>query len=121
MAEGLAKQYLPNCSIESAGTNPKTINPIAIEIMKEIDIDISTNYAKAISNEKIETFNIGITLCGNAKDHCINIGNLVQNHMHWDVIDPAKINTTDDKKLHIFRNVRDKLEYKIKGLEEYLP
>ena len=35
-----SKEYLNNCTIESAGTNPETVNPIAIEVMREIDIDL---------------------------------------------------------------------------------
>ena len=120
IAEGLAKKYLSKCFIESAGTHPEIINPIAIKVMKEINIDISNNYSKSISEEKIKTFDLGITLCGDAKDNCINLTNLVKQNLHWDIIDPAKINGTDDEKLNVFRNVRDKLEYKIKILRKHL-
>ena len=44
MAEGFAKKYLKNYTIKSAGTNPETINPLAIDMMQEINIDISTNH-----------------------------------------------------------------------------
>ena len=41
MAERIAKKYLNNVQIESAGTNPESVNPNAIHTMKEINIDIS--------------------------------------------------------------------------------
>ena len=48
MAEGIAKKYLNNVQIESAGTNPESVNPNAIYTMKEINIDISKNHSKKI-------------------------------------------------------------------------
>ena len=44
MAEGFAKQYLSQYKIYSAGTRPETINPMAIKVMKEINIDISDHH-----------------------------------------------------------------------------
>ena len=73
IAEGLARKYLNNYTIESAGTNPETVNPIAIEVMREIDIDLSNHYSKSITDEQMKSFDIVITLCGDAKDKCLNI------------------------------------------------
>ena len=49
MAEGIAKKLYPNCTIQSAGSVPKEVNPNAILVMSEIDIDISKHYSKAVS------------------------------------------------------------------------
>ena len=117
IAEGLAKQYLNNCTIESAGTKPETVNPFAIEVMKEIDIDLSNHYSKSITEKKLQSFDIIITLCGDAKDECININGLAKQHIHWDITDPAKANGSNKEKLNIYRSVRDKIENKIKGLD----
>ena len=46
MAEGIAKKLYPNCIIQSAGSVPKEVNPNAILVMSEIDIDISKHYSK---------------------------------------------------------------------------
>ena len=46
MAEGIAKKLYPNCIIKSAGSVPKEVNPNAILVMSEIDIDISKNFSK---------------------------------------------------------------------------
>ena len=116
MAEGIAKKYLDNCTIESAGTIPETINPLAIEVMDEIYINLSTHYSKSITDEQIKTFDIAITLCGDAKDRCINLHNLVKEYLHWDIIDPAKENGTNKEKLAVFRNVRNQIKNKIKNL-----
>jgi len=120
IAEGLAKKYLNNCTIESAGTKPETVNPFAIEVMREIDIDLSNHYSKLITDEQMKSFDIVITLCGDAKDKCLNINSLVKEHFHWDIIDPAKANGSNEEKLKIYKSVRNLLENKIKDLDKQL-
>ena len=118
MAEAIAKKYLNNCIIESAGTNPEPINPLAIKVMNEIGIDLSTQHSKTITEEQIKLFDIAITLCGDAKDKCINLHNLVKEHIHWDIIDPAKADGINNDKLAIFRNVRNQIKSNIKSLNQ---
>ena len=120
IAEGLANKYLNNCTIGSAGTNPETVNPFAIEVMREIDIDLSNHYSKLITDEQMKSFDIVITLCGDAKDKCLNINSLVKEHFHWDIIDPAKANGSNEEKLKIYKSVRNLLENKIKDLDKQL-
>jgi arsenate reductase len=51
MAEGLAKSIWPKgIEIESAGTIPSKVNPLAIEVMNEIGIDLSKQYSKSPDN-----------------------------------------------------------------------
>ena len=116
MAEGLARKYLNNYIIKSAGTYPETVNPLAIEVMSEIDIDLSSYQSKSISDKEIESFDIVITLCGDAKDKCPNLNNLVKKHIHWDISDPAKTSGSKQSKLNVFRNTRDQIKDKIKVL-----
>ena len=120
MAEGLAKHYLKSFIIKSAGTKPEPINYYAIQVMKEIDIDISNQYSKSISIDEIKTFDIAITLCGDAQDKCRNLNDLVKQCFHWDIIDPAKTNGTSEKKFTIFRNVRDQIKNKISTISKKL-
>ena len=113
MAEALAKKYLNNCIVESAGTNPELINPLTIEVMKEINIDLSNQYSKSISDKDIKSFDLAITLCGDAKDKCINLNHLVKKFFHWDINDPSKANGTNQEKFNVYRDVRDKIKNKI--------
>ena len=118
IAEGLAKKYLNNCTIESAGTQPETVNPFAIEVMREIDIDLSNHYSKSITDEQIKSFDIAITLCADAKDKCLNIKSLIKQQIHWNIIDPAKATGTNEEKLNLYKSVRDLIEIKIKELDK---
>ena len=120
MAEALGKKYLNNFFIESAGTDPEPVNSFAIEVMKEKNIDISNYFSKSISDDKIKTFDILITLCGDAKDKCTNVNNLVKKYFHWNIIDPAKSQGSNQEKLNTFREVRDLIETNIQKLAHSL-
>ena len=66
MAEGIAKKLYPNCIIQSAGSVPKEVNPNAILVMGEIDIDISKHYSKdfeSLDNKFRNELNTVFTLC----------------------------------------------------------
>ena len=120
IAEGIAKKYFNNYIIESAGTNPESINPLAIEVMKEIDIDLSDHYSKSITEDKIKFFDIVITLCGDANDSCVNLNTLVKKHIHWDITDPAKFHGEEEAKKKIFRDVRELIKNNIKDLKKFI-
>ena len=118
MAEGLAKKYFKNFTIKSAGTNPEPINPFAIEVMKELNIDLSNNYSKSMNDSDIKQFDMVITLCGDAIDQCISPQKIKKKHIHWDIEDPAKCKASYEKKLNIFRITRDKIKENIESLNE---
>ena len=88
--------------------------------MREIDIDLSNHYSKSITDEQIKSFNIAITLCGNAKDKCLNINSLVKEYFHWDIIDPAKVKGSNEEKLNIYKSIRNLIKNKIKDLDKQL-
>tara|TARA_B100000945_G_scaffold145451_1_gene116415 strand:+ start:2487 stop:2855 length:369 start_codon:yes stop_codon:yes gene_type:complete len=118
MAEGLAKKYFKNFTIKSAGTNPEPINSLAIEVMKELNIDLSNNYSKSMNDSDIKQFDMVITLCGDAKDQCIVPQKIQKEHIHWDIEDPAKYKGSYENKLNIFRIARDKIKENIENLNE---
>ena len=116
MAEGLAKKYLNDHNINSAGTKPDPLNPLAIEVMNEIDIDISNNKSKSIFDVDLNNADIIITLCCDAKDTCFIDNRFNDKHIHWDLSDPAKSKGNKDELLNVFRKTRDSIEHKIKLL-----
>ena len=117
IAEGLAKKYIRTHTIKSAGTRPEPINPLAIEIMNEINIDISNYKSKSFTDRELEGYDLIITLCGDAKDQCVNLSNFTDKHMHWDIKDPAKALGSKEEKLCFFRVAKNQLETKIKTLD----
>ena len=85
----------------------------------EIGINISEYKSKIIDSNKLNQFDLIITLCGDAKDKCPVLDKKIK-HIHWDLKDPAKFQGTDlEVKAH-FGYTRDLILNKIKQLKSNL-
>ena len=111
MAEGIGKKLLEGRgTVQSAGSEPKSIHPLAISSMKEIGIDISSQKSKSISTINPDSVDYIITLC--AEEICpVFLKNVYKEH--WPFEDPSLIEGNEDKKLEAFRKIRDELYNKI--------
>tara|TARA_B110000263_G_scaffold169129_1_gene147318 strand:+ start:1787 stop:2203 length:417 start_codon:yes stop_codon:yes gene_type:complete len=118
MAEGLGKKYLDNYIVRSAGTCPEEVNSNAINSMKEIGIDISNNKSKKIDMDKLNNFDLVITLCGDAKDKCPVIN--LDKHIHWNISDPAKFKGSFEKVRLKYSEIRNIIYNNIKLLKDKL-
>lgn len=112
MAEGFLKNYRKDWHVESAGISPKGLNPLAVKVMKEINIDISKQVSKGVENFLKTSFDYVITVCDNAKESCPIFPGKTK-FIHWNLIDPAEIKGTLEEKLFVFRQVRDEIKEKI--------
>ena len=71
MAEGLLNTlYKDSYQAFSAGIVPSEVNPYAVEVMKEIGIDITTHYSKSIEEFKDSKLDVVVTVCDSAKEAC---------------------------------------------------
>jgi arsenate reductase len=113
MAEGIINHFFGNkITAFSAGTEATYVNPYAIEVMKEISIDISGNQSKNLSVFDGQSFDYVITLCGSANETCpLYIGGVKKIHIGFD--DPAKAEGGKEEILHEFRRVRDEIKEKL--------
>jgi len=101
----------------SAGTQASFVNPMSIEVMKEIGIDISGHRSKNLSEFDGQSFDCVITLCGDANETCpLYIGGTKRTHIGFD--DPAKATGTQEDKLNKFRRVRDDIKEKLTAFFE---
>lgn len=120
MAEGLARAILPpNIKVWSAGSRPTAVRPEAIEVLSELDIDISSHASKPVSEIDPSGVDTVITLC--AEEECpLFLGKAERRH--WGLPDPA----TDDPslsretRLEQFRSARDAIRDKLVALKEEL-
>ncbi len=113
MAEGLARQLLaPGVRIQSAGSQPATLNPLAIEAMGEIGIDITDHYAKSVDTIDPDSVDTVVTLC--AEEVCPAFPSKVH-RLHWPIPDPAAA-PADEDHLARFREARDHISERIKVL-----
>ena len=109
MAEGWLR-YLARdrFDVASAGTHPVGINPMAVEVMKEVGVDISQHHSKSIEEFKDHAFDVVITVCDQAKESC-PIFPHVQSLLHWSFEDPASVTGSKEGRLQAFRRIRDRI------------
>lgn len=100
MAEGIARGLAPSSiKVSSAGSKPSKVNPLAIQALSEIGIDISSHHSKGMDSIDPSSVDTVITLC--AEEVCpLFLGKATK--LHWGLPDP----TTD---INSFREVRDEL------------
>ncbi|TZE81126.1 arsenate reductase (thioredoxin) [Calorimonas adulescens] len=109
MAEGIAKTLKGDeYEVFSAGMEPTHVNPRAIEVLKEIGIDISSQYSKLIENHLLNSMDIVVTLCGEAEEACPVTPPHIKRE-HWPLPDPARATGTEEEIMDKFREVRNKI------------
>jgi arsenate reductase len=111
LAEGILCHAAGNLiEVRSAGSKPAGyVHPQAIEVMKEIGIDISGHTSKHMSEFLDKNITTVITVCGNADQACPMFPGQV-NRYHWGFDDPAHAKGTDEEVLAVFRRVRDQIK-----------
>ena len=113
MAEGLVRHYLGE-SVEaaSAGTMETYVHPLAIQIMKEIGIDISNYRSKNMVEFVDRSFDFVITVCEESDSLCpVWIGGGEKIHIGFP--DPVRVRGTQEERLSAFRTVRDDMKEKL--------
>ncbi len=101
--------------IESAGIEPGILNPIVIDVLKEIDIDISDKKTKSVKEiyDKGKSFDYVITVCDESNaERCPIFPNLKE-QIHWNFQDPSSFEGTYEEKLNKTRIIRDQIQDKI--------
>ena len=116
LAEGILRAALGDAAIvASAGSQPAgNVHPMAIEVMNEMDIDISSHTSKHLNDFLEHDIHTVITVCGNADSVCPVFPGQVHKH-HWPFEDPAQAEGNDEEKRAIFRRVRDEIREKFEA------
>lgn len=110
LAEGILRAASGNLfDVASAGSKPAGyVHPLAIEVMREIGIDISAHRSKHLNEFLSQPVETVVTVCGNADQVCPMFPGQV-NRYHWGFDDPAHATGTEEEKLGVFRRVRDEI------------
>ena len=114
MAEGWAR-FLSKGKVDafSAGTEPKTLNPLAVRAMADVGIDISTQQSKAMEVYQGQPFDFIVTVCDRAKERC-PVWPGMKERIHWSFDDPADATGSEEQRLAVFRRVRDEIRNRIR-------
>ena len=120
MAEAFLRRYgSDQFDAYSAGLEPKGINPLTIQVMEEIGYDLSGQRSKGVREFLGSVFiHQLITVCDNAEKNCPSTWPGVVRKMHWSFEDPAAFEGSEEEKLAKFREIRDQIEQKVRGLVE---
>lgn len=114
MAEGWLKALgSDRYDVKSAGLEAHGLNPRAVQVMKEADVDISGHTSDVIDPEILNRADYVITLCGHADEHCPVISNKNMVKWHWGFDDPARATGTEEEIIGQFRAVRDAIRSRI--------
>jgi arsenate reductase len=110
MAEGFFRKYAPRGYLTvSAGTKPAgEINPMVIQVMKELDIDISKQKSKIITEDMIKNSSIRVNMGCMEKESCPTL--FIHNLLEWGIEDPK------GKSLEKVREIRDNIEQRVRQL-----
>lgn len=116
MAEAFLNKYGDgHYEAHSAGLEPKGLNPLTIQVMKEVGIDVSGQQSKGVDTYLGKAlFQHLVTVCDDADRNCPTVWPGVSNRMHWSFRDPAAAEGSEEEKLAVFRQVRDQIEKRIK-------
>jgi arsenate reductase len=116
MLHGFLNQF-PNISAYSAGIEAHGINKIAIKVMNERNIDISSHASNSIEEFLEQNFDLVVTVCDHANENCPIFPNPVKKY-HRNFRDPAKATGTETEIFNLFREVRNELEIFAKEIVE---
>lgn len=123
MAEGFAKAFKQDLfEAFSAGVARKKLDPLAVQVMKEVGIDISQQTSKEIQELPEKDFDYVITLCDNARESCPVFSGKA-GHIHQGFLDPsqeAQKLTSQEEILTLYRQIRDALKTYVLSMPENL-
>lgn len=117
MAEGFINNLYGDKFIAySSDVEPSQINPNAIRVMEEVDIDISNQKVNYPEDFRDVDFDYVITLCDHARETCpVFLSGGSAQKMHWGSPDPAKFTGNTEEVLDGFRKVRGAIKNKIES------
>ena len=116
MAEGLARaRFGERRVVQSAGSAPSAVHPLAVVAMAELGIDISTQRSKHVDSIDPATVETIVTLC--ADEVCPAILGASATLLHWALPDPAGSSGTAADQLVRFRHTRDDIARRLPQLE----
>lgn len=107
MAEGFART-LGNgkITVTSSGLGVSKVDPIAIEVMSEVGIDISHQTSKPLDNFQPENYDAVISLCGCG-------ATLPEPWVLREIFEDWQIDNPEEQPIETFRNVRDQIKERV--------
>ena len=107
MAEGLLRAFHGRkFTAYSAGTHPRSVNPWAVEAMRELGIDLSEHRSQHVDAFAEIPMDYVVTVCNSARESC-PYAPAMERNIHHAFADPSMVRGADEEKLAAFRGARD--------------
>ncbi len=120
MAEGLARKLFGDAlAVQSAGSEPSQVNPYAVEVMREVGVDLTAHRSKSVQTIDAQTVEAVVTLC--AEEVCpVFLGQA--RRFHWPIEDPAVKGAPLPRAelLERFRRARDEIQRRLEAHRDAL-
>lgn len=114
MAEGLLRRLAQGrAEVQSAGTHPSLVHPLAIRVMAELGVDLAAHRSKSVQEFLGQRFDYVIMVCDSAKEACPVFPG-APTRLHWSTPDPTALGATEAERLQAFRQVRDGLAERLR-------
>lgn len=114
MAHGFLQSFDKSLEVHSAGTQPAPqVNTLAVGVMKEAGIDISSHTPKNVSIYLNDAWDYVITVCGGANETCPTFIGKVGKRLHIGFDDPSNAQGSEEFVTSEFRRVRDEIRKRI--------
>jgi len=118
MAEELLRKLAGDrFEVESAGIEPGKLNPVVVDVLKEIGIDITGKKTQAVMDllKQSKLYTYVITVCDETSAERCPIFPGVTTRLHWGFTDPSRFEGTREEKVVKTRAVREEIRQKIEG------
>ena len=107
-------------SVDSAGTEPKGVHPLATEVMAEVGIDISCHTSDHVDRYLHEEYDLVLTVCDTARQNCPVFPNAKQT-LHHPFEDPDYPEMAAGEFKDVFRRIRDEIrDFSSEVLDRFL-
>ncbi|MFN4309950.1 MAG: arsenate reductase ArsC [Ferrovibrio sp.] len=116
MAEGILKALYPKqVFVDSAGVRKQPVDPLAVEVMDEIGLDISKHRSKTFDDLEDSSFDLIVSLSPEAQHTAVDMTRTMACDVEfWNTFDPTIVEGTREQRLQAYREVRDFLMKKIR-------
>lgn len=115
MAEGIMKRFHGRrVFVDSAGVHQGEFDPLMVEVMAEIGVDMSKHKPKTFDNLSDDSFDVVISLSPQAQHKAVDLTRYMHCDLRrWNILDPSVVEGSRETRLAAYRQVRTELQQKI--------
>jgi arsenate reductase (thioredoxin) len=114
MAEGFLRKFAgEELAVVSTAVQSPDSDPLAVEVMREIGVDISGQQSRGVKESLREHFSYVITVSDDSRERS-PVWPFTRNLFHWSIADPERVSGSSEQKREAFRRVRDEISWKVR-------